>query len=227
MNVLVKSPVKQLKCHRYTYNTRRNCHNCNGSGKGRCLVTCHVCKGRGSEVFGLYASDLEGVTLVLYTSPEIPEHDKRSKRLAPKAIESERRPMMMGTDAHEIGSAMLARGEIVKYSVIGYDDFAKMDPQDRETAWTELRNLTARREEARKASEDCPWEEEEQCLHDLRRMRMVEECPKTGALRLTQKGAAALNEVLLDAKGDQDAPWINQCMGLAKRETFLEAKAAQ
>jgi len=227
MSVSVKQSVKQLREHRYTYNTRRNCHNCNGSGAGRCLVVCHVCKGRGSETFGLYASDLEGVTLVLYTSPTFDESDKRSRRLAPKFIESERRPMMLGTDAHEVGAGMLARGEIVKYSVIGYDDFAKMSTDDRETAWAELRNLTARREDARKASEDCPWEEEEQALYDLRRMRMVDECPKTGALRLTEKGAAALNAALLEEKGDQDAPWIAQCLAYAKRETFLEAKAAQ
>lgn len=213
--------------NRYTYKIRRNCHNCNGSGAGRCLATCHVCKGRGSECFGLYASDLEGVTLVLYVSPAIPEHDKRSKRLAPKVIESERRPMMMGEDAHKVGASMLARGEIVKYSVIGYDDFAKMDLRDRETAWAELCNLTAKREEARRASENCPWESEEQALFDLRKLRMVDTCPKTGALRLTEKGAAALNAALLDSKGEQEAPWVSQCLGLAKRETFLEAKAAQ
>lgn len=223
----VKQSVKQLREHRYTYKVKRNCHNCNGSGAGRCLVVCHVCKGRGSEVFGFYASDLEGVTLVLYTSPTFDAEDKRSKRLAPKFVESERRPMMLGEDAHLVGAGMLARGEIVKYSVVGYDDFAKMNEEDRETAWQELRNLTARREDARKASEDCPWEEEDQALYDLRRMRMVDECPKTGALRLTEKGAAALNAALLDSKGEQEPPWVSQCLGLAKRETFLEAKAAQ
>lgn len=142
---------------RSTYKVTRVCAVCNGTGEGRCLVKCHVCNGSATRLFELYASDLEGATLVTYQAPPLHPNDP-SIRVAPRILEGERRPFITAAEAHDAGMEMLAREEILSYAVVGYDDFAKLTPGEVSVALWEQAELSRLRIAAFKSSEQSPWE---------------------------------------------------------------------
>lgn len=145
---------------RSTYKVTRVCAVCNGTGEGRCLVKCHACNGSATRLFELYASDLEGATLITYQAPPLHPNDP-SIRVAPRLLEGERRPFITAAEAHDAGMEMLAREEIVSYAVVGYDDFAKLTPGEVSVALWEQAELSRLRIEAFKSSERAPWEADE------------------------------------------------------------------
>ncbi len=197
----------------------RECHRCQGSGLGGSRVVCHICKGNGIQTFHLYALDLEGAELITYVAPPF------ETRQGPRLMEGERRQYMFGEEAHREGLERLQRGEIVSYVVKGHDDFSRMTPEIRDRAVAAYGREIEQRTAARAASEEFPWEEEEQARYDLERLGQIARSPLDGCWYLTSKGVARIQAVLMD--GEELTPWTEQCVKLLEKGIYLTEKGAE
>lgn len=198
---------------RATFKVTRPCGHCKGTGFGKCVYWCHACEGKAERTFQLYASDLETAILTTFVAPPLHESDP-SMRVAPKVIIGEVRKVMTAADAHGLGAEMMALGEITGYTVTGWDEFAALSPENQVLYYEEIARLHEQKVQAYVSSETNPWEQEEEALVSLERLKMVEKDSISGTLRLTDKGQWRLNQALIDCE-DVTVGWVQQCVKIA------------